>query len=254
MCTHRHIHAGAHTCARMLGAGRPCWGVHPCAYAGRELCWRLYACAQQKSPSVCMDACLLAWAHVCREQAGRASVPMCAYRYGLCWCTHACGEGAGHAGLHVHVSLGASFLLWERWGGQMPHPTCPGARTPRSTPGPLTPAPTLPQHLSTASGELQADASFMQTLWNMNPICSGCEEGPCPPDPHPGAWTPGSFPWPWEGSWGGSGMGLGARTPVTPVSLPRPGYVTGGHVMRLFHGHMDECLTISSDPGDDQLR
>ncbi|KAL7980772.1 hypothetical protein Chor_001926, partial [Crotalus horridus] len=32
-------------------------------------------------------------------------------------------------------------------------------------------------HLSTASGELQADASFMQTLWNMNPISSGCEEG-----------------------------------------------------------------------------
>ncbi|TRZ10478.1 hypothetical protein HGM15179_016619, partial [Zosterops borbonicus] len=52
-------------------------------------------------------------------------------------------------------------------------------------------------HLSTASGELQVDASFMQTLWNMNPICSGSEEG----------------------------------------------YVTGGHVLRLFHGHMDECLT-----------
>nr|3HSM_A Chain A, Ryanodine receptor 1 [Oryctolagus cuniculus]3HSM_B Chain B, Ryanodine receptor 1 [Oryctolagus cuniculus] len=30
-------------------------------------------------------------------------------------------------------------------------------------------------HLSTASGELQVDASFMQTLWNMNPICSCCE-------------------------------------------------------------------------------
>ncbi|KAM6389922.1 ryanodine receptor 1-like [Rhynochetos jubatus] len=55
-------------------------------------------------------------------------------------------------------------------------------------------------HLSTASGELQADASFMQTLWNMNPICSGSEEG----------------------------------------------YVTGGHVTRLFHGHMDECLTTSA--------
>lgn len=55
-------------------------------------------------------------------------------------------------------------------------------------------------HLSTASGELQADASFMQTLWNMNPVCSGGEEG----------------------------------------------YVTGGHVMRLFHGHMDECLTTSA--------
>ncbi|XP_038195251.1 ryanodine receptor 1 isoform X1 [Arvicola amphibius] len=63
-------------------------------------------------------------------------------------------------------------------------------------------------HLSTASGELQVDASFMQTLWNMNPICSGCEEG----------------------------------------------FVTGGHVLRLFHGHMDECLTISPSDSDDQRR
>uniref|UniRef100_H0VTW5 Ryanodine receptor 1 n=1 Tax=Cavia porcellus TaxID=10141 RepID=H0VTW5_CAVPO len=63
-------------------------------------------------------------------------------------------------------------------------------------------------HLSTASGELQVDASFMQTLWNMNPICSCCEEG----------------------------------------------YVTGGHVLRLFHGHMDECLTISPADSDDQRR
>ncbi|XP_048224577.1 ryanodine receptor 1 isoform X2 [Perognathus longimembris pacificus] len=63
-------------------------------------------------------------------------------------------------------------------------------------------------HLSTASGELQVDASFMQTLWNMNPICSCCEEG----------------------------------------------YVTGGHVLRLFHGHMDECLTISPSDSDDQRR
>ncbi|KAM9589282.1 ryanodine receptor 1-like [Morphnus guianensis] len=55
-------------------------------------------------------------------------------------------------------------------------------------------------HLSTASGELQADTSFMQTLWNMNPICSGSEEG----------------------------------------------YAMGGHIMRLFHGHMDECLTTSA--------
>uniref|UniRef100_A0A8C5SWT4 Ryanodine receptor 1 n=1 Tax=Laticauda laticaudata TaxID=8630 RepID=A0A8C5SWT4_LATLA len=49
----------------------------------------------------------------------------------------------------------------------------------------------------------------MQTLWNMNPISSGCEEG----------------------------------------------YVTGGHVMRLFHGHMDECLTISTtDQNEEQRR
>lgn len=32
-----------------------------------------------------------------------------------------------------------------------------------------------PQHLSYASGDLMVDASFMQTLWNMNPISSGCE-------------------------------------------------------------------------------
>ncbi|XP_051788410.1 ryanodine receptor 1-like isoform X7 [Erpetoichthys calabaricus] len=66
-------------------------------------------------------------------------------------------------------------------------------------------------HLSYASGDLMADASFMQTLWNMNPICSGCELA--------------------------------------------EGYLTGGHVLRLFHGHMDECLAIAtSDQGDEQRR
>ncbi|KAI1893681.1 hypothetical protein AGOR_G00126200 [Albula goreensis] len=65
-------------------------------------------------------------------------------------------------------------------------------------------------HLSHASGDLMVDASFMQTLWNMNPVCSGCELA--------------------------------------------EGYLTGGHVLRLFHGHMDECLAISSSDGDDQRR
>ncbi|MGH0163046.1 UNVERIFIED_CONTAM: hypothetical protein FKN15_043971 [Acipenser sinensis] len=66
-------------------------------------------------------------------------------------------------------------------------------------------------HLSYASGDLMVDASFMQTLWNMNPICSGCELA--------------------------------------------EGFLTGGHVLRLFHGHMDECLAISaSDQGDEQRR
>ncbi|XP_073497742.1 ryanodine receptor 1 isoform X6 [Phyllobates terribilis] len=66
-------------------------------------------------------------------------------------------------------------------------------------------------HLSTASGDLQVDASFMQTLWNMNPITSGCEIA--------------------------------------------EGFLTGGDVLRLFHGHMDECLTISStDQGEEQRR
>lgn len=31
------------------------------------------------------------------------------------------------------------------------------------------------QHLSYASGDLMVNASFMQTLWNMNPVSSGCE-------------------------------------------------------------------------------
>ncbi|XP_063061461.1 ryanodine receptor 1b isoform X2 [Engraulis encrasicolus] len=55
-------------------------------------------------------------------------------------------------------------------------------------------------HLSLASGDLMVDASFMQTLWNMNPVCSGCELA--------------------------------------------EGFVTGGQVLRLFHGHMDECLAV----------
>ncbi|KAG5284985.1 hypothetical protein AALO_G00032720 [Alosa alosa] len=66
-------------------------------------------------------------------------------------------------------------------------------------------------HLSYASGDLMVDASFMQTLWNMNPVCSGCEVA--------------------------------------------EGYLTGGYVIRLFHGHMDECLAIAAaEQGDDQRR
>uniref|UniRef100_A0A8C9YFV3 Ryanodine receptor 3 n=1 Tax=Sander lucioperca TaxID=283035 RepID=A0A8C9YFV3_SANLU len=61
-------------------------------------------------------------------------------------------------------------------------------------------------HLSISNGNIQVDASFMQTLWNVHPICSGSniEEG--------------------------------------------RGYLLGGHVMRLFHGH-DEVVAI---PGSDQ--
>ncbi|XP_031141122.1 ryanodine receptor 1b isoform X1 [Sander lucioperca] len=66
-------------------------------------------------------------------------------------------------------------------------------------------------HLSYASGDLMVDASFMQTLWNMNPISSGCELA--------------------------------------------EGFLTGGHVLRLFHGHMDECLAISTpEEGEDKRR
>lgn len=37
----------------------------------------------------------------------------------------------------------------------------------------------VPQHLSISNGNIQVDASFMQTLWNVHPICSGSniEEG-----------------------------------------------------------------------------
>lgn len=41
---------------------------------------------------------------------------------------------------------------------------------------------------------------------------------------------------------------------MTTSSCFSPGYVTGGHVLRLFHGHMDECLTISPADSDDQRR
>ncbi|XP_063078860.1 ryanodine receptor 3-like isoform X3 [Engraulis encrasicolus] len=59
-------------------------------------------------------------------------------------------------------------------------------------------------HMSMANGNVAVDASFMQTLWNVQPTCSG--------------------------------------------SNVAVGYVQGGHVMRLFHGH-DESMTI---PGADR--
>ncbi|KAK2499180.1 hypothetical protein MC885_010414 [Smutsia gigantea] len=65
-------------------------------------------------------------------------------------------------------------------------------------------------HLSISNGNIQVDASFMQTLWNVHPTCSG--------------------------------------------SSIKEGYLLGGHVVRLFHGH-DECLTIpSTDQNDPQHR
>uniref|UniRef100_A0A669DWH7 Ryanodine receptor 3 n=1 Tax=Oreochromis niloticus TaxID=8128 RepID=A0A669DWH7_ORENI len=59
-------------------------------------------------------------------------------------------------------------------------------------------------HLSISNGNIHVDASFMQTLWNVQPTCSS------------------------------SNMAVG--------------YLIGGHVMRLCHGH-DESLTI---PGADK--
>ncbi|XP_069065087.1 ryanodine receptor 3 isoform X1 [Pleurodeles waltl] len=64
--------------------------------------------------------------------------------------------------------------------------------------------------ISNGMGNIQVDASFMQTLWNVHPTCSG--------------------------------------------SSVEEGYLLGGHVLRLFHGH-DECLTVpSTDPSDSSLR
>uniref|UniRef100_A0A671MJD1 Ryanodine receptor 3-like n=1 Tax=Sinocyclocheilus anshuiensis TaxID=1608454 RepID=A0A671MJD1_9TELE len=59
-------------------------------------------------------------------------------------------------------------------------------------------------HLSISNGSIQVDASFMQTLWNVQPTCSR--------------------------------------------SNMEVGFLLGGHVTRLFHGH-DESLTI---PGSEQ--
>lgn len=33
------------------------------------------------------------------------------------------------------------------------------------------------------------------------------------------------------------------------------GFLTGGHVIRLFHGHMDECLAIATpEEGEEKRR
>ncbi|CAB1333031.1 unnamed protein product [Coregonus sp. 'balchen'] len=70
---------------------------------------------------------------------------------------------------------------------------------------------TLPSGLSDPVVTIMVDASFMQTLWTMNPVMSGCELA--------------------------------------------EGFLTGGYVLRLFHGHMDECLAIpAAEQGDDQRR
>lgn len=47
---------------------------------------------------------------------------------------------------------------------------------------------------------------------------------------------------------------LGCPQHPDPPSVPPPGYVTGGHVMRLFHGHMDECLTPTAPEQGEERR
>lgn len=94
------------------------------------------------------------------------------------------------------------------------------------------------------------DASFMQTLWNMNPISSGCELA--------------------EGTklllhillyshqCCAVLTDLYMSTQYTHslwCAFPLSGFLTGGHVLRLFHGHMDECLAIATpEEGEEKRR
>lgn len=57
--------------------------------------------------------------------------------------------------------------------------------------------------------------------------------------------TPGRVKWT---------LGSPCPTLTPPVLWVSPGYVTGGHVMRLFHGHMDECLTTSAPEQGEERR
>ncbi len=98
------------------------------------------------------------------------------------------------------------------------------------------------------------DASFMQTLWNMNPVCSGCElaEGKCSANSDNSQSNKTKMFW---------NISVICRDNVTYLTvfwslyLLFSGYLTGGHVLRLFHGHMDECLAISTpDQGEEQRK
>lgn len=130
--------------------------------------------------------------------------------------------------------------------------------------------PSRPQHLSYASGDLMVDASFMQTLWNMNPISSGCElaEGThllstlghaalnmffytytCTSTDDNGHYQERA-----------SVFFTYAKIYSQFIHSLRhlfvfSGYLTGGHVLRLFHGHMDECLAIATpEEGEEKRR
>lgn len=86
------------------------------------------------------------------------------------------------------------------------------------------------------------DASFMQTLWTMTPVMSGCElaEGLLPVCLYA---TLKSL------------LSTNLWTLTQQRRYCLPGFLTGGYVLRLFHGHMDECLAIpGADQGDDQRR
>lgn len=91
------------------------------------------------------------------------------------------------------------------------------------------------------------DASFMQTLWNMNPVSSGCElvEGKLKDIQTYVVMLVILFYF----------HVLHFECLLVLFSLFHcySGYLTGGYVLRLFHGHMDECLAIpAADQGDER--
>ncbi|KAJ3606334.1 hypothetical protein NHX12_025855, partial [Muraenolepis orangiensis] len=80
-------------------------------------------------------------------------------------------------------------------------------------------------HLSIANGNIQVDASFMQTLWSVQPTCSASNVA----------------------------VGKFDTTDTHHVVLTLR-FLIGGHVMRLCHGH-DESLTIpAADKSDKEQR
>lgn len=96
------------------------------------------------------------------------------------------------------------------------------------------------QHLSISNGSTQVDASFMQTLWNIQPTCSS----------------------------GNMAVGEECKRVVhmeridfvdiedwhsSIYCIQLSGYLIGGHVMRLCHGH-DESLTIPGAESSEQMQ
>lgn len=132
----------------------------------------------------------------------------------------------------------------------------------------------LPQHLSYGNGSLHVDAAFQQTLWSVAPICSGSEVGQGKPVCQslcfslcPSVYISSylscfalllctclstlAFP---------ATVLIYCLSCLVPVFFCSPapllaGFLIGGDVLRLLHGHMDECLTVpSGEHGDEQRR
>lgn len=138
------------------------------------------------------------------------------------------------------------------------------------------------QHLSYGNGSLHVDAAFQQTLWSVAPICSGSEVGQGKPVCQsiclcffPPSISLNLFSLlvvrlssacvraciralicACLASLNFNSLALISR----PLFFCSPalllaGFLIGGDVLRLLHGHMDECLTVpSGEHGDEQRR